>query len=382
MATALDLLAGRDPRVEQIWRSLEAQGQPPYFLSWGWIENWLAALPADDTPSLAVLHDRDEPRAAFFLAERRVRRNLILPSNALYFNATGSPRDSELAVEHNGLLAVPGARRSLSAILDLLPGDWNELHLPAVDRYAFDDLGAANPSALPSAGPLTPRYRVSLEREESVPFVDLDAVRAVEGGYDALLPSSTRAQLLRARQDFGALEVEVADDEQHALAIYDELLQLQARRRTRRGLTALLADPWSRQFHHRLIHTRLPYGEIQLVRVLSQGTTLGCLYNFIYRGHVSFYQCGLATLGDPEIKTGYSTHAAAVEFNALAGHSTYELLGGHAGYRENLATGTNRRVWLHVERGSRLALIEEGLRRWYDELVGDRDVLALRPATA
>jgi CelD/BcsL family acetyltransferase involved in cellulose biosynthesis len=371
--TALDLLAGHDPRVEQIWRSLEAHGRPPYFLSWGWIENWLAALPTNDMPSLVVLRERDEPRAAFFLAQRRIRRNLILPSNALFFNATGSPRDGELAVEHNGLLAVPGARRSLSVILDLLPGDWDELYLPAVDRYAFDDLGA-------SSAPLPKRYRVSIEREETAPFVDLEAVRAVAGGYDALLPASTRTQLARAREDLGAIEIEVAHDAQHALDIYDELRQLQAGRRARRSRVALLADPWSQQFHHRLIQTRLPHGEIQLVRVTSHGTTLGCLYNLVYRGHVSFYQCGLAAPGDPEVKTGYITHAAAVHYNALAGHSTYELLGGHAAYKQNLATGINRRVWLHVERGSRLATIEDGLRRWYDQLVGEHEVLALRPA--
>lgn len=369
---ALDLVDARDARVERIWRSLEANAQPSYFLSWGWIENWLAALPADETPSLAVIHDGDAPAAAFFLAQRRVRRNFVLQANALYFNATGSPKLDGVSIEHNGMLAAPGARRSLSGILDMLPADWDELHLPAVDRYAFDDLGAPT-------SPLATRYKVSIEREQLAPFVDLEAVRTVEGGYDALLPASTRTQLRRTRSITSEIDVEVAVDERQAMDIYGDLLRLHARRWALRGRRGAFADPWFEQFHRRLILSRLPHGEIQLMRISAGGTTLGCLYNFVYNGRVTFYQCGLASFDDPHVKPGYISHAAAVEYNALAGHSTYDLLGGHAAYKENLATGVNRLVWLRVQRPLAKIAIEERISKWADLLLGDRHQLALRP---
>jgi CelD/BcsL family acetyltransferase involved in cellulose biosynthesis len=372
---ALDLVEARDPRVERIWRSMEAHAQPSYFLSWGWIENWLAALPADESPALAVIRDGDEPSAAFFLAQRKVRRNLLRQSNALYFNATGSPRHDGVSIEHNGMLTAPGARRSLSGVLDLLPGDWDEAYLSAVDRYAFDDLGA-------SSSPLATRYKVHIEKETSAPFVDLEAVRTVDGGYDALLPSSTRTQLRRTRSVLGSIDIEVAVDQRQALDIYGEMLRLHARRWAARGMRGAFADPWFERFHRRLILSRLAHGEIQLVRVSSGGTTLGCLYNFVYRGRVMFYQAGLASFDDPHIKPGYICHAAAIEYNALAGHSTYDLLGGNATYKDNLATGSNRLLWLRVQRPAvRFASsVEDNVRRWYDLIVGNRDQLALRPA--
>src|SRR5688572_28816020 len=120
----LDLLAPNDPAIGRIWRALEAHAHPSYFLSWGWISNWLAALPDENRPSLAVMHDGHEPAAAFFLAQRRVRRNLVLQSNALYFNATGSPKHDDLGIANNGMLAAPGARRSLAHVLDMLPAEW------------------------------------------------------------------------------------------------------------------------------------------------------------------------------------------------------------------------------------------------------------------
>jgi len=178
MTRGLELLDADDPHVERIWQSLELHAHPSYFLSWGFIRHWLDALPAEERPSLAVICDRGEPTAAFFLARRRVRHHLVSETSALYFNATGSPAHDQLAIEHNGMLAAPGARRSLAYVLDLLPGEWDELYLPAIDRYAFDDLGAA---------PLDAHYKVRIEREASAPFVDLDAVRGIdEGGHGPL----------------------------------------------------------------------------------------------------------------------------------------------------------------------------------------------------
>jgi CelD/BcsL family acetyltransferase involved in cellulose biosynthesis len=371
--TGLDFLDARDPRVESIWRSLEAYAPASYFQSWAWIENWLAALPADQTPSLAVLCDEYEPIGAFFLAQRRVRRSLLLQSNALYFNTTGSPRHDELGIEHNRMLALPGARRSLTTILDLLPDGWDELVLPAIDRYAFDDLDAAQTL-------LADRYQVVVEREAGTPFVDLDAVRTIDGGFDALVPPSTRSILARARALAGPVDVEVATDARQAMAIWGELLRLHARRWAARGMRGAFADSWVERFHRRLILSRLAHGEVQLVRVSSGGKTLGCLYNLVYRGRVLFYQAGFANADDPQLRLGYLCQATAIEHNARAGHTAYELLGGHATYKDNLATGVDRLIWLRVQRPLARFSIEDSARRWYELLVGDRPQLALRPA--
>jgi len=219
---------------------------------------------------------------------------------------------------------------------------------------------------------------VRIEREETAPFVDLDAVRAVEGGYDALLPPSTRTHVQRSRTLLGNIDLEVAIDERQAMDIYGELLRLHARRWAARGMRGAFADSWFERFHRQLILNRLPYGDIQLMRIKAGATTLGCLYNFVHRGRVVYYQSGLAMLDDAHVKPGYICHATAIEYNALAGHAFYDLLGGQAKYKENLATGLNRRVWLRVQRPLARFSLEDGVKRWYELLVGDRD-LALRP---
>ena len=117
------------------------------------------------------------------------------------------------------------------------------------------------------------------------------------------------------------------------------------------------------------------------MRVSSARKTLGCLYNLVSHGRVMFYQCGLASLDNPFAKAGYLCHAVAIEHNARAGHSIYDLVGGRARYKDNLATGMSRLVWLRVQRPLARFSIEENLRRWKDLLLGDPvEPSVVRPA--
>lgn len=350
----LTLLVPGDPQIETIWRALEQTARPCFFLSWGWMETWLACLDADERPSLAVVRD-PAPVAAFFLAHRRERRHVAFPSRAVYVNTSGIPARDELCVEHNAILRAAESKLTFAEILELLDredgGRWDELFMPGVDR---DELA--------QFGPVGSRYRMKIDREAPAPYVDLAKVRDTEGGYLSLLSSSTRGQLRRARRKVSPLEIEIARDERHAMDIYNELVRLHGQRWHQRGEQGAFADPWFDQFHRRLIAHRLPHGEIQLVRVRSGAATIGCLYNFVYRGRVLFYQSGLERFADPHIKPGYLCHAAAIEHGAAAGLDVYDLLAGDARYKHSLATDETRLLWVHIQRHLTRFRIEDRLR--------------------
>ncbi|HTJ45189.1 MAG TPA: GNAT family N-acetyltransferase [Kofleriaceae bacterium] len=353
MTLTLDL---RDPfasEVETIWRTLEADARPSYFLTWGWIENWLACLPREHAPELAVIRSGGLPIAACFLGKRRVLRHHVLPTRARFLNATGWPREDELCVEHNALLAAPSAHPRLADVIHLLPGDWDELVLPAIDLDAFLDLRAAAPTG----------FRVCVDRDVASPFVDLARVRA-HGDYVSLLGRSTRAQLRRARRAAGELQVELARDEREAHAILDELIWLHERYWRARGDGGAFADPWILRFHRRLIARRFRRGELELLRVRDREGTLGCLYNLVANGRVLFYQSGFAHRDDPHAKPGYVCHAAAIEHAAAVGRDVYDLLGGDARYKRCLATDTTRLAWVRVHRSGLRLELEDELRRW------------------
>jgi CelD/BcsL family acetyltransferase involved in cellulose biosynthesis len=353
MRHQLEIIDPYAPCTEILWRALELSARPSYFLTWGWIENWLAMLPREEAPSLALLLDRGESVAACFLGRRTLFRHRVLPSRALFLNATGVPSRDELCIEHNGLL---GRACSLRKLIELLPGDWDELFLPGVDREAFD------PDDVPAG------FRVRAKLCQS-PYVDLAQVRA-SGDYLALLSANTRAQIRRARRRVGPCHLEVAQTPAEALAIYEELVALHTLRWRARGEPGAFADPWFDRFHRRLIQQRFAHGEIQLVRLRSGEQTIGCLYNLVASGRVLFYQSGLAAFDDPVVKPGLLCHAAAVERNAAGGHAVYDLLGGVGRYKGSLATGATQLAWLCVQRARLRFAIEDHLRDWKQAVAG------------
>jgi len=331
----------RSPRAGELWRALERRARPPYFLSFAFVESWLGALPERLRPPLFALSRDGELAALFFLGARRVVRHRVLPSRARYLNITGDERFDELTLEHNALLSEPGTPIGLSEWLELLPGTWDELFLPALASDGFPGRALGEPIA---------DGRVLIERQVDSPYVDLARVRAEEGGYLSLLGANTRAQIRRAERGYGELALEVAGSTGQAADIFAELVELHERHWRGREQPGAFSDPWILQFHRQLIEQRLPHGEIQLIRVRSKLATIGCLYNFVWQGRVLFYQSGFASFEDPRLKPGYVCHALAVEHNALLGHSLYDFLGGDARYKQNLGTGKTSLLWARVQR--------------------------------
>lgn len=334
----------RSPRTGEIWTSLPAGS---FFTSWGWIGNWLACLPADVAPRLLTIREGERVVAAGCLGERRGMRRGVIPIRSLHLNATGVARFDDLIIEYNGLI---GREPALVGLLDQLSAElaWDELVMPGVRETSFGGIAE-----------LDGRYRLQFERRSPVYFVDLDAVRAK--GYLPLLSSNTRNQVRRAHKAAGAIALEVARDAAEAIAIYDELRALHAAHWRERGQPGAFADPWADRFHRRLIATRFPAGEIQLLRVRAGGATVGCLYNFVWQGRVLQYQTGFRAPADARDKPGYVCHAAAIEHCATAGLAIYDFLAGDHRYKDSLSTGSGQLAWCKVQRPRWRFAIEDRL---------------------
>jgi CelD/BcsL family acetyltransferase involved in cellulose biosynthesis len=343
----LELLDPYSMEAERIWRDFEIARPPSYFLSWGWVENWLACLPHESAPRLAVVFAGGAPLSAFFLAKRFVLRNRVMPSRALYFNTTGIPRIDLLWIEYNGLV---GHDMPLVDLLRLIPRGWDELYLPGLHERAFGDVTTTHDT------------RVIVERRVPSFYVDLEKARAK--GYLALLSGQTRSQVRRAQREAGALFTEVARDASSAIDIYSELVALHTAQWRAKGKPGAFADPWFDRFHRRLIVERFAHGEMQLVRVRNDRETIGCLYNFVYNSRVLQYQSGLATFDNPHLKPGFVCHTAAIEHALTHGLAIYDFLAGDMRYKKSLSTDESIMVWARVQRRRLRFVVEDRLRQW------------------
>lgn len=350
-----EMLDGGLDGWREVWRAATASGNHGYFLAWPWVENWLRALPLDVDVYLACI-DNGRQRGACFLGYQRQIRHRIIHSDAYFLHYTGLDLYDNLTLEYNHVPGVSAGEEALAALLDALPGGWDELHLPALDaaRFPADSLGKLSNEYLQRTYQQKPSY-----------YVDLTAVGPGDDDYLMLLSGNTRSGIRRARKKLtalGPLELIPAETLEEALGIYDELIDLHQRLWKERGGTGAFGEDWFRRFHRRLISERFDYGETQLLRISCGGHTLGCLYNFVYYGKVFYYQSGFDYERFGKYKPGLVCHSLAVPHNAGLGHKVYDFLAGDSQYKQSLSTNANQMLWCVVQKKRIKFLLENSVR--------------------
>lgn len=341
-------------KTERVWRLL-CQGQVlPYFLTWGWMENWLATLPGSIDVKLFVVFQADEPEAAFFLGRARILRRKFVLSDSLFLNATGAPRYDALCIEYNAILKRPQSSLSFSRLVSYLPKKWDEVVFPGVERPLLEGLGEADSCCL------------HIDYEVPSRYVDLDVVRAAKAGYLSLLNGKVRHYVRRSYKYFearGPVELELASTVESAKAIYCELVDLHQRTWQSRGKSGAFASDYLYSFHERLIEKRFGSGDIQLVRVSSGGMTIGCLYSLVCDGGVYLYQTGFNYESDNQVQPGFVCLVEAIEENARRGYRVFDFLGGNDKYKKVLSTHANELVWARLQRKRLRFSVENYLKR-------------------
>ncbi len=358
-------------RIREIWEGLEAADNPSYFLSWGWIGNWVSSLPDHAKPMLMVFSEQEEPFFAFFfgkidmagsnfLARRKhsgkvTDRHIdevmfcgrhLFGRRAFFINATGDWEYDRIHIEYNGFLHKPDTFFDFDDILKSIPDSWDEIYLQGFDT-----------SRLPELTALQGRHRclVVVDRQMLAPYVDLKNIRQQGRDYLSFLSANTRAQIKKSYRACAhlPLHLEVARDLSGALDIYDELVTLHEQTWAKRRQEGAFSTEYLYRFHNNLIQKRFDQGEIQLIRVKCGEDTAGCLYNFVYRKKVYFYQSGLnynlCNL-HRQFKPGYICHLEAIKHNLASGCDTYDFMCGGERYKMSLATHHNRLLWMRLQK--------------------------------
>lgn len=350
-------VTGNLKQIESIWKSLEKDSLASFFLSWGWIENWIESLPEPIKPVLAVLHDENGPLMAFFLGKKMIRRKKIFTSRGWFVNATGIPSFDRIFIEYNGFVHKYQEGLKLMDLLMKLPDDWDEFYIPGIDLKYLNEI--SNNCHVSS-------FKTVTDNDTLSPYVDLEMVRAKDGNYLSILSANKRQQIKRSyrlAEKIGRVQLEVANDLRSALSIYDELVNLHEKAWTERGKEGAFSSDYLFEFHNRLIQNRFNTGEIQLIRIKCGEKTLGCLYNFVYRKNVYFYQSGINYDLDKRLMPGFMIHVEAVSYNAAAGNKTYDFLGGDSDYKMSLATHHNRLVWIRLQKPRLKFMVENALKK-------------------
>jgi CelD/BcsL family acetyltransferase involved in cellulose biosynthesis len=315
------------------WRDLEQRSDGSFFQSWTWVGCFAAERFSD-----AVLVEAAEAGRTVALGLfNRVRRR-IGPST-LFLGENGTAELDSPYVEQNGILTEAGRDAHLTALC---------LHsLAAAHDVVLSGVGAPVLTAARLASGL-----VLTRRSQASPFIDLAAIRCSGGDYLAGRSANTRQQIRRSDRFYernGGVTLKRADSVRRAHTMLDRMAELHQAVWEARGKSGSFSAPFFRRFHDALIEAGVPRGEVALLEISCGETTIGLLYNFIWKGRMSAYQSGFVYQPDEgQAKPGLTCHHAAIRAALDQGLDVYDFLAGDDRYKRSLANHSQPQFWLEV----------------------------------
>lgn len=354
---AVDILsADQRALAASTWRALEASIGAGIADSWDWVETWLAHYGEQQQHCFAVANGPDGPRGLALLVAGVEQRRGPFPVRTLHLGTAGEPDSETVRVQYNRPLVAPTDR---AAFVDGLLRACGRVGFP-YDELVLDGFTPEEISPFLSS--------VSRFRQMTLPCyaTDLHAIRTVGKPVHSAFRGDTGKKIRRSHrrleEQYGPVEVEVAETLAQAETIFDELIALHQSRWTSAGQPGKFASDRFTGFHRDLIRRLFPKGQILMVRVTAGETTVGCDYNLLEHGRVLAYQWGLGQFEDTRISPGLVTSVAVMQTALDRGFDEHNWLSGDVFYKRQLSTISHELTWAFLPHGVRGHLVDYTVR--------------------
>jgi CelD/BcsL family acetyltransferase involved in cellulose biosynthesis len=338
------------------WRGLEASASGSFFITWKWIDNWIATLP----PGVELWALR-ACRAGLVMGLAVLTRHArhlggLLPVESWWLHATGREECDVLFIEHNDFLVhqadSAAIRRAMLTAWSRASKPNAELHLPGVRAADWAFLEQAH---------LGQRHRVQISYA-------LDARlegRGAPEDHTALLGAHTRRMVRRSCKEYekhGPISVEEAASKEESLAWFEALLMLNSDRHASKGSHSKCLAPHFRRFHIRLLEQATE--GVRMVRVSTENQVIAYLYAFIQGERAYVYQSGLDFSNKHNnARPGYVGHILTAAAWARQGVHVYDFMAGEARYKENLSNRQDKLDWVVLHKNDLSHRLED---HWLD----------------
>lgn len=358
-----------------LWLDLEKRADITFFLSWDWMNAWIAEL--GWCPPVLIGEAAGALILLGLVVPRYRREAGVIRVNGLSLHATGERSKDCIAIEYNGFLVDRewSGRAEREAVAYLL-------RKAIVGGRRRDELHIVGmlEERVPSNTP--PGMLVQMPYCKPSWRVDLHSVRNSGRAYLDTLSANTRQQIRRSMRLYeatGRLTAEWATDAGTALDWLGGLKELHQRQWQARGKPGGFASAFFERFQRRLIADCVPRGAAELIRVSRGGQPIGYLYNLIRGGHVLAFVSGFLYEDDNRLKPGLVCHSLAIERHVQTGDSIYDFMAGETRYKSNLGKPGPVFVYLLLQRPTAMTRAERILRRGWERV---RVLRALRGANA
>ena len=172
--------------LQKNWKTLEAQQETTFFLSWSWISCWLNTYQPEILLVTAYL--KEAPVAMGLFTESCEVRHKLVTSKQLLLHQTGDPQRDQIWIEYNDFICNPEHRVAASnACLNVLhqAPEWDEIVISMMREARTEEIIVEN------AG-----FRETM----NLPCfaVDLAALRKTHPDFLSSLSGNTRYQVRKS----------------------------------------------------------------------------------------------------------------------------------------------------------------------------------------
>ncbi|MEX1032214.1 MAG: GNAT family N-acetyltransferase [Cellvibrionaceae bacterium] len=329
-------------KIEATWRQLTDNFPHSYFLSWGWMESWLASQ-QDTSNILCIFGYRDStPCFGFFVGYNNYRKYGFYPTRSAHLNATGKANKDIITIEYNGILSAVDSPPIFPSLLFSPP-------LKACNEFVFPGTTGAFATMIRDH---CKNFYLTTNEQLSY-YTDLSLIRGKNGDYLSILSSNKRQQIRRSIKEYekgGMVQCQHATSSGEAETMFDEMGELHTEAWRKRGKNGSFVSAHWVHFHKTLIRNRFSSGEIHISKIFTQEKTLGYIYGFIYNDTFLFCQCGFHYEKNNKLRPGIVSHYILIQYFAERGLALYDFLAGDSDYKRSLSTNRTAVYWLALQR--------------------------------
>lgn len=339
------------------WQRLEKKAEPSVFLSWPWIQAWLAII---DEPVVVIEASQAQTIVGLSLWCERTRKVFrVIPIKQAWLHRTGIPKKDQMWTEYNDFLLAADNRVAIrQAMLNFIKKSslgWQELVI-----------GLSEVDSLQQINKVFPVYHESIySRGHKVDLSQLkDAYRS------EVLSKNTRSQVNRSYKmlaEMGEVSFKVLDGQDDIQACMPKIADLHIKRWRDIGDGSGFDNAFFVEFHQSMINNSV--GIIEVCVLSVNGDPIGYLYNYCLAGRVYFYLSALTSHLPSKIKVGMLLQTLAVEHYGQNKCKSYDFLAGDAQYKRSLTNDSYVLALWSFSVNSRVLALEHFLKRIKSKIV-------------
>jgi len=330
--------------VESFWSEHCEARDHSFFMSPGWIKTLIDCCHDEENLKLMVIKNGSSPTFAAIVNFVVQLRGGVFKSRVLNVNCTGNYAKDSICVEYNHLLQTGEDDFDINLFVKSIKEKWDEIYIPGMCMVR-------NPGKVIRE---CNQDWVICDYNKSNFWVDLSVIPKERTDYVGSLSKKTRGHIRRTTKFYetiGEIKLCQASTIEEALDMLENLIALKKLILSKKDLKSSLNEHFIRH-STALIKSRFESGEIQMLKIQAGDMVVGYIYNFVYRGHVYFYQSGFNYESDNKVSPGLLSNAEAIVYNARLGNKIYDFLAGDEHYKECFANKKSSMVWMRILRPS------------------------------